>query len=119
MVSKAILKLAAQLDAKLQREYAEYLESCEIDIRNGYRPHYCEHGMSRWTDYDNICGYCEDGISMSDGLVRMAFALDNAKQRWERANEILDFITNAKAKGFGDFVDTEKAFVEFARHITV
>src|SRR4051794_13605472 len=26
----------------------------------GYRYPACEHGMSLWTDYDNICGGCED-----------------------------------------------------------
>lgn len=26
----------------------------------GYAFPYCPHGMSLWTDYDNICGYCED-----------------------------------------------------------
>ena len=25
----------------------------------GYSFPYCEHGTSRWTDYDNICGGCE------------------------------------------------------------
>jgi hypothetical protein len=24
----------------------------------------CIHGASRWTDYDNICGPCEDGLSV-------------------------------------------------------
>jgi len=24
----------------------------------------CIHGTSRWTDYDNICGGCEDGYSI-------------------------------------------------------
>lgn len=31
---------------------------------NGYRFPSCPHGMSLWTDYDNICGYCEDPISV-------------------------------------------------------
>ncbi|QIN94779.1 hypothetical protein PP460_gp023 [Streptomyces phage Muntaha] len=30
----------------------------------GYSFPYCEHGSSRWTDYDNICGPCEDGYSV-------------------------------------------------------
>lgn len=29
----------------------------------GYSYPYCPHGMSRWTDYDNICGGCEDSLS--------------------------------------------------------
>src|SRR4051812_25868549 len=30
----------------------------------GYSFPYCEHGSSLWTDYDNICGGCEDGYSV-------------------------------------------------------
>jgi hypothetical protein len=30
----------------------------------GYSFPYCEHGSSRWTDYDNICGGCEDGTDI-------------------------------------------------------
>lgn len=32
----------------------------------GYTFPYCEHGSSLWTDYDNICGGCEDGYSIHD-----------------------------------------------------
>lgn len=30
----------------------------------GYGFPYCPHGSSLWTDYDNICGRCEDGYSV-------------------------------------------------------
>jgi hypothetical protein len=30
----------------------------------GYSFPYCEHGSSLWTDYDNICGGCEDGTDI-------------------------------------------------------
>jgi hypothetical protein len=30
----------------------------------GYAFPVCIHGMSQWTDYDNICGGCEDGVSV-------------------------------------------------------
>lgn len=118
-MNKTVLKLAAQLDAKFQKDYADYLEECEQWHREGYRAHYCEHGTNLWTDYDNICGPCEDGLSMSDGLFRMAYAISEAKNRWEKANEIIEFVTAAKAKGFDSFVDAEKAFELFARWITV
>jgi hypothetical protein len=39
--------------AEYERECAEYREQ-------GYGPHYCIHGTNLWTDYDNICGGCED-----------------------------------------------------------
>jgi hypothetical protein len=46
---------------RFRRYHADYLAECESDRRQGYRPHYCEHGTNQWTDYDNICGPCEDG----------------------------------------------------------
>lgn len=40
---------------------AEYAEDCAYWRSQGFTPHYCRHGKDRWTDYDNICGHCEDG----------------------------------------------------------
>lgn len=31
---------------------------------SGYRFPQCIHGMSYWTDYDNICGPCEDSLTV-------------------------------------------------------
>ena len=28
--------------------------------RNGWRPSECIHGTSNWTDYDNVCQWCEE-----------------------------------------------------------
>jgi hypothetical protein len=42
----------------------------------GYTFPHCIHGASRWTDYDNICGGCEDGYLTSGSVAR--FALDDA-----------------------------------------
>ena len=38
----------------------------------GYRFPECIHGSSLWTDYDNICGPCEDGLSEYDIALRLA-----------------------------------------------
>lgn len=38
----------------------EYLRDVEDAAKEGYRPHHCFHGTNLWTDYDNICGPCED-----------------------------------------------------------
>jgi hypothetical protein len=32
----------------------------------GYAFPTCIHGSSRWTDYDNICGWCEEGSTVVD-----------------------------------------------------
>lgn len=38
----------------------------------GYRFPSCIHGMSLWTDYDNICGGCEDSLSVAQEAVGIA-----------------------------------------------
>lgn len=80
MASKRVLQLAAIYDRELQAEYAAYLEEREQDWRRGYRAHYCEHGTNLWTDYDPICGYCEDGWSLSNGVQRMTLAIQRARE---------------------------------------
>lgn len=88
-VSKSVLKMAAAIARSLEQGYADYLEECESYRRDGYRPAYCEHGTSLWTDYDNICGPCEDGRTMSDGVQRREYALDSAKRRDAKCREIV------------------------------
>lgn len=39
-----------------------YLREVEEAHEEGYRPPHCFHGTNLWTDYDNICGPCEDGL---------------------------------------------------------
>lgn len=96
-MSKAMLKLAAAISRELLSDYNDYLAQCENDRKNGYRPHYCEHGTSNWTDYDNICGPCEDGISMGDGVFRREFAIDSAKRKMEAVSEITNAITTLRS----------------------
>lgn len=46
------------------------------DGGRGYRFPHCPHGMSLWTDYDNICGPCEDGytaVQRAQGVARERF----------------------------------------------
>lgn len=96
-MNKSTLSLAAKISRMLERDYAEYLESCESYRRDGYRPRTCEHGTNMWTDYDNICGPCEDGISMRDGMTRREFALDSAKRRMEKVQAITKAASDLRA----------------------
>jgi hypothetical protein len=57
------LRILAVMKAKRKLQVESYFEDCAADRANGHRPHYCFHGTSLWTDYDNICGGCEDGDS--------------------------------------------------------
>lgn len=87
--SKAVLILAKNISARLEADYLEYLEACESWRKDGYRPHYCEHGTNLWTDYDNICGGCEDGMTMGDPMQRREYALDSAKRRDEKCKALV------------------------------
>ena len=55
----------------------------------GYSYPYCPHGMSLWTDYDNICGGCEDGYSVYQ------LALWSAQEMVAEYNERSDWLLNA------------------------
>lgn len=73
---KMVLALLRQSRAR----YDVYLSDCEDDRRNGYRPHYCRHGVSLWVDYDCACGRCEDEGNYWDYLTELSNA------RWEVRN---------------------------------
>ncbi len=94
---RRMLKLAVALVAQYRAEYDAYREHARESTRGGY-PHarigyyreaFCEHGTSLWTDYDNICGGCEEGWTNSDPMQRMTRALGEAKERIKTADERL------------------------------
>jgi hypothetical protein len=79
---------------------------------SGYRFPHCIHGTSLWTDYDNICGGCEDGsTAIEDAIVsaREAFLRFNARWDWvhsapgdldhDTRRELLDWATSLFPKG--------------------
>lgn len=55
----------------------------------GYSYPCCPHGTSNWTDYDNICGRCEDGYSVYQ------WAVWEATERVAKARERIDWIVSA------------------------
>lgn len=116
MTSKAILSLAAKIADRLYRDYLDYLDACESWRRDGYRPHYCEHGTNQWTDYDNICGPCEDGLSMSDGVFRREHALDQAKRRDAKCKELIKAFSTLRDAGIT--VDDTALWKEITRLLT-
>ena len=52
--------LARALFFKALKEYNEYLAECAEWAEQGYRPHYCRHGVNMWVDYDCACWQCEE-----------------------------------------------------------
>lgn len=74
------VKLAAIVLRNARAQWAEYQAECDEAYSDGYRPHYCRHGVNLWTDYDPMCGACEDGRGYWDYPAECAEALDTAKR---------------------------------------
>lgn len=64
--AKIITREARKDFADIQRTIKNWNDMADECQRQGYRPQYCIHGTNTWTDYDNICGGCEDGIYPQD-----------------------------------------------------
>ena len=96
-VSKEVLKLALIILNRYRKDWAEYEEACEAAWKEGYRPHYCFHGVNLWTDYDPMCGVCEEYGGMWDYKTYAGFALDEAirahKQQEERVDQLVKLMT--------------------------
>jgi hypothetical protein len=99
-----VLSLASKIAARLLADYNDYLDMCADYAREGYRAPHCEHGMNLWTDYDPICGPCEDGMTMRDGVERRTYALDQAKRRMEEFDSIMALYNGPHA----DLLDKDK-----------
>lgn len=84
-VKRKIMQLALEL-VKLERQKYQVHDD-EVrnwyrsgDGRNGYRFPMCIHGSSLITDYDNICGGCEDGYTYFDYERDGREAIDRARR---------------------------------------
>lgn len=64
--AKIITREARKDFADIQRTIQDWNDMADECQRQGYRPQYCIHGTNTWTDYDNICGGCEDSIYPQD-----------------------------------------------------
>lgn len=92
-------KLAVALLGRSRRQYAEYLAECEEDRRNGYRPHYCRHGVSMWVDYDCACGMCEDEGNYWDYLTEMNHARNTVYAAKRTMGERVDALVRISVLG--------------------
>lgn len=122
-LSRTTLKLASELNRAFQRQIDEYDEACRIGEFNEFgqrlRPHYCEHGVNMWVDYDCACGSCEMGYSFRDGKFRMETAISEAKRRMARIHEIMAATESLRKNGMGDMLDYERVGKEIERLLHV
>lgn len=59
----------------------------------GYTYPNCIHGSSRWTDYDNICGGCEEGLSA------IQLAQQEARHTFSQMTERMTWLNNGPKGG--------------------
>lgn len=90
--------------------FEEYEEDCRYDATNGHRSHYCVHGVNQWTDYDNICGQCEEGLTtLKDYMPLLRHeALTEARRFWAEADQLVKI--NADLDRMGIDFDFGTAF---------
>ena len=87
-----VLKLALQILNESRKAWAEYEEECKAYRAEGFTPHYCFHGTNRWTDYDNICGWCEDYGNSWNFQVAAQEALGKASRAVEEESKRLQMV---------------------------
>lgn len=77
---KAALQRLRKVEADYEAAVKDWYENGDgrptSEGGRGYTYPECIHGSSRWTDYDNICGGCEDGTSAVEA------AISEARTRW-------------------------------------
>jgi hypothetical protein len=88
--------IALQILHHLERKRDDYEEECESYAKDGYRPHYCEHGANLWVDYDVICGYCEEGWHLSNPIFIRSRAIELSKQFRTRITSLNTAYLNLK-----------------------
>jgi hypothetical protein len=76
---KRVLVLALTILNFYRKEFELYEEVKREAYKEGYRPHYCIHGTNLWTDYDPMCGPCEDGYGYYHFDTYARLSLDEAK----------------------------------------
>lgn len=81
------------------QEVKEWFEPGGEGHDHGYTFPACIHGKSRWTEYDNICGPCEDGYGFwdedrarRDAEDQVRYALQEVERRvkWIESNNLLE-----------------------------
>lgn len=93
-----ILKLAVKIFESYRKQWAAYDAECAEYAEQGYRPYACFHGTQLWSDYDVICGACENGYGWFDPMLYRQMAISEAKQAYNEFDERLSIYTKASVK---------------------
>jgi hypothetical protein len=98
-ISKQVLTLAMVIFKDYAKQWAEYEAQCEASAKDGYRPSHCFHGTYLWTDYDPMCGPCEDGYGYFDPNAYRRLALDEAQRAHAKQDERVDMLVKLMQMG--------------------
>lgn len=86
--------------AQLKAQAEEWEELAADDKRHGYRPRRCWHGTSQWSDYDVICGPCEDFGYYPTPDVLYRLALDKAHHKVNIRDEAMAALVTLNSMKF-------------------
>jgi hypothetical protein len=98
-LAKGVLSLALVIFKDYAKAWEAYEETCNQYAKEGYRPHYCFHGTNLWTDYDPMCGPCEDGYGYFEPNDYRSIALREAKQAYAAQSERIDALIKLQTMG--------------------
>lgn len=98
-LNATVAKLAVTKLAEVRNMYAEHDEHKRECYNAGHRPHYCAHGVNQWTDYDAMCGECEDGRSYFDYEREALDAIAYAKAQQAKMEVRLNAVVALSAMG--------------------
>lgn len=92
---RAALQRLRKVEADYEADVKDWYENGDgrptSEGGRGYRYPECIHGSSLWTDYDNICGGCEDGSSAVE------LAIGEARTRWLTFVGFFEWMTDSPA----------------------
>lgn len=98
-IAPSVLKLALVIFKSYAAQWATYEADCAEYAKDGYRPAHCFHGVSLWTDYDPMCGPCEDGYGYFDPNAYRRIALDEAIRANDAQQERIDMLVKLMRMG--------------------
>jgi len=97
--SKQVLKLALLILNRHREAFAQYEIACEQAAKEGFRPHYCIHGVNMWTDYDCACYACEEYGNYYDFEVYAKMSLEEAHTAHAKQDERVDMLVKLMQMG--------------------
>lgn len=98
-ISRPVLELALVIFKSYAAQWAAYEADAAEYAKQGYRPSHCFHGTSLWTDYDPMCGPCEDGYGYFDPNAYRRLAIDEAVRAYAAQNERVDMLVKLMRMG--------------------